>query len=102
MIILLSSFADKSIYGNIINIIREKESPDFKEFVEQGAVIFDVRSVGVFRGGQINKSKNISVQNLPAQLSKLDKTKIIITCCAPGMHSASGCIYVKTRRIYGL
>ena len=81
--------------GLLSNLFGRKDTPNFKALNEQGAVILDVRTAGEFRGGHINKSKNISVQDLPGQLSKLDKNKIIITCCASGMRSASAASILK-------
>ncbi len=62
---------------------------NYKELVTNGAIILDVRTTGEYRGGNIKGSVNIPLQNLNQQLSKLDKTKPIITCCASGMRSAS-------------
>lgn len=63
---------------------------DFKELVQQGAVVLDVRSKGEYTGGHIKGSMNISVDTLGSNLSKLkNKDKPIITCCASGMRSAS-------------
>lgn len=63
---------------------------NYAELVKNGAIILDVRSTGEFAGGHIKGSKNISVDTLRNNLAKLkDKNKIIITCCASGMRSAS-------------
>jgi len=58
--------------------------------VNQGAIILDVRSKGEYAGGHIKGSINIPVDQLSGNLNKLkDKNKVIITCCASGMRSAS-------------
>ncbi|MGW8123541.1 rhodanese-like domain-containing protein [Roseivirga echinicomitans] len=63
---------------------------DFRELVQQGAVVLDVRSKGEYAGGHIKGSMNISVDALGSNLSRLkNKDKPIITCCASGMRSAS-------------
>lgn len=63
---------------------------DFKELVQQGAVVLDVRSKGEYTGGHIKGSMNISVDALGSNLNRLkNKDKPIITCCASGMRSAS-------------
>jgi len=63
---------------------------DFAELVNQGAIILDVRSKGEYAGGHIKGSINIPVDQLSGDLNKLkDKNKVIITCCASGMRSAS-------------
>ena len=63
---------------------------DYATLVKQGAIIIDVRSTGEFAGGHIKGSINIPVDRLNKELNKLrDKNKVIITCCASGMRSAS-------------
>lgn len=63
---------------------------DYAEILKQGAIILDVRTGGEYAGGHIKGSINISVDQLSINLHKLkDKNKIIITCCASGMRSAS-------------
>ncbi|MCO5288527.1 MAG: rhodanese-like domain-containing protein [Bacteroidetes bacterium] len=61
---------------------------DFKELVQSGAQIIDVRTKQEFQGGHIKGSVNIPLQNLSNNLSKIKKDKPVITCCASGMRSA--------------
>jgi len=65
------------------------KSVDYSALVRGGAIIIDVRSPGEFAGGHIKGSKNIPLQELPKKLNSLPKDKVIITCCASGMRSAS-------------
>ncbi len=51
-------------------------------------IIVDVRTTDEYKEGHIKDSINIPLHILQAQLSKLDKNKTIITCCASGMRSA--------------
>ncbi len=62
---------------------------DYKTLVNNGAQIIDVRSGGEFAGGHIKGSKNIPLGSLQNQLSKINKSKPVIVCCASGMRSAS-------------
>jgi rhodanese-related sulfurtransferase len=63
---------------------------DYKELMNNGAIIVDVRSKGEFAGGHVKDAVNIPVDQLPASLAKLkDKNQPVITCCASGMRSAS-------------
>ena len=62
---------------------------DYSELVKKGAVIVDVRSKGEYAGGHIKGSINIPLDALSGNMKKLNKEKIIITCCASGMRSAS-------------
>ncbi|WP_370086219.1 rhodanese-like domain-containing protein [Ekhidna sp.] len=58
-----------------------------KQFIEEGAVVIDVRSKTEFEGGHLRNSKNIPMDSIPSYIGQLDKTKPIITCCASGMRS---------------
>lgn len=72
-------------------------SVDYKNLLQQGAVIVDVRSPGEFAGGHIKGSINLPVDSLKNNLNKLpDKNKIIITCCASGMRSAAAKSLLKS------
>ena len=62
---------------------------DYKELVNQGAIIIDVRTKGEYQGGHIKGSVNIPLNTLQGHLTKLKKDKPIITCCASGMRSSS-------------
>lgn len=62
---------------------------NYKELMERGAVIVDVRSKGEYQQGHIKGSINIPVDTLSSNLGKLKKDKPTITCCASGMRSAS-------------
>lgn len=65
-------------------------SVDYKELMDNGATIIDVRTPGEFSQGHIKGSLNIPLDALSSKLNKLkDKNKPIITCCASGMRSAS-------------
>jgi phage shock protein E len=62
---------------------------DFREVVENGAVILDVRTKGEYQSGHLKNSINIPIDKLTQNLKKLNKNKPIITCCASGARSAS-------------
>ena len=64
-------------------------SVDFAELVKNGAQIIDVRTPGEFNGGHIKGAKNIPLQSLGNNLSKINKNKPVITCCASGARSAA-------------
>jgi len=62
---------------------------DFRELMENGAQIIDVRTKGEFQSGHIKGSKNIPLQSLQQRMKKIDRNKPVITCCASGMRSGS-------------
>lgn len=64
-------------------------SVDFAELVKNGAQIIDVRTPTEFNGGHIKGAKNIPLQTLGNNFSKINKNKPVITCCASGARSAA-------------
>ncbi len=65
-------------------------SVDYKELIDAGAVILDVRSTGEFRGGHASGAINVPLDQIASYAQKQkDKDKVIITCCASGMRSGS-------------
>lgn len=63
--------------------------------VKNGAQIIDVRSPGEYTAGHIKGSKNIPLNQINSQLSKINKNKPVITCCASGMRSGSAKTILK-------
>lgn len=80
---------------DFIKNIFAKNSVDYKELIKNGAQIIDVRTPSEFSNGSIRNSKNIPLQQLVAEMRKLDLKKTIITCCASGMRSASAKAILK-------
>jgi len=71
------------------NIFTSGPKVDLQEIISKGAIIIDVRTVKEFQAGHLNNSMNIPLDKLPESLSKLDKNKPVITCCASGARSAA-------------
>jgi phage shock protein E len=78
----------KTMLQSIKNFLTGTQE-DFAAMVKDGAIIVDVRTKAEYSSGHIKGSINIPLDQLSAQLSKLDKEKTIITCCASGMRSSS-------------
>lgn len=76
------------------------KSKKISEFVQNGAVIIDVRSTAEYSGGHIIGSKNFPLETI---LSKIDAikeyNKPVIACCASGIRSA---LATKTLKSYGI
>jgi rhodanese-related sulfurtransferase len=70
---------------------------DYKEWVKNGAMIIDVRSVGEFKSGHIKGSVNIPLPEITSSLSKIPKNKVIIACCASGMRSGAAKGILKSK-----
>lgn len=75
----MHKFLQKMFGSNNIN---------FKELLDNGAIILDVRTPQEYNQGHIENAVNIPVNTLEANLNKLDKDKPIITCCQSGTRSA--------------
>lgn len=61
-----------------------KKLPDL---LDDGAILVDVRSASEFSSGHNPKSRNIPLDQLENESSKLDKNKTIVLCCASGTRS---------------
>lgn len=71
-----------------------------KEYVEQGAIVVDVRTPGEFKSGHVKGSRNIPLQNIGAKTAELKKlNKPLILCCASGMRSAQATSILKNAGI---
>jgi phage shock protein E len=67
---------------------------NFKELVNSGAQIIDVRTAQEYRSGHIKGAINIPLNMLGSKLLSIKKDKPVITCCASGMRSASAKKYL--------
>jgi phage shock protein E len=62
---------------------------NFKELVQNGAVIVDVRSVQEFKSGHVKNAINIPLDQLKSKIVELKKkNKPIITVCRSGARSS--------------
>ncbi|MFT8873099.1 MAG: rhodanese-like domain-containing protein [Sporolactobacillus sp.] len=58
---------------------------------KQGRIFIDVRTSNEFSRRSISGFRNVPLQTLPAQISRLPQDKEIIVICQSGMRSASAC-----------
>lgn len=76
------------------------KSENIKEFIDNAAVIIDVRSTGEFQGGHIKGSKNIPLNTIENQIDAIKKgNKPVIVCCASGMRSSQAASILKSNGI---
>jgi phage shock protein E len=75
--------------GLFTALFGKKVKVNFGELIQNGAFIIDVRTSGEYQTGHLKGSKNIPLDKLMSQVSKIKKDQVIITCCASGMRSAS-------------
>ncbi len=85
----------KKNMGFLSNLFGIK-SVDFKELMQNGAVIVDVRTPAEYNSGHIKGSINMPLQSLNNTMNKLKKDKPVITCCASGMRSGSAKAILKS------
>ena len=72
-------------------------SVDYSTMIKDGATIVDVRTPAEYKNGHIKGSINIPLQVLDKNISKLNKKKPVITCCASGMRSGSAKGLLKSK-----
>ena len=83
----------------MINLLKKllNAGPGFnmEELLSKGPLIIDVRTEKEFRSAHVQGSINIPLDKLLQSISRLDKTKPTITCCASGMRSATAANMLK-------
>jgi rhodanese-related sulfurtransferase len=63
---------------------------DYKQLLENGAVIIDVRNPGEFAGGAAPGSENIPLGSLPGKTKQIKSLGVPVICvCASGMRSGA-------------
>ena len=72
-------------------------SVDYSALIKNGATIIDVRTPAEYKNGHIKGSINIPLQVLDKNMSKINKNKPVITCCASGMRSGSAKSLLKSK-----
>ena len=79
------------------NLLGFGPKTDYKELLQRGAQLIDVRTKAEFQGGHIKGAINLPLQTLYGDLAKLKKDKPVIACCASGMRSASAKSLLKAQ-----
>ncbi len=76
------------------------KSESITNFMEKGAVIIDVRTVGEYKEGHIKGSKNIPLDTISSKIQEIKKlNKPVIACCRSGMRSAQATSILKQNGI---
>ena len=66
------------------------DSEKIAEFIQNGAVIIDVRTPAEYNDGHVDGSVNIPLSEVDGQIKKIKKyNKSIITCCRSGARSGT-------------
>ncbi|MCL9804626.1 rhodanese-like domain-containing protein [Flavobacterium amniphilum] len=76
------------------------KNSEIKDFIEKGAVIIDVRTVGEFESGHITDSKNIPLDTITEAVGSIKSlNKPVIACCRSGMRSGQATSILKQHGI---
>ncbi len=67
-----------------------------EQYLENGAVVIDVRTIEEFEEGHVQGSKNIPLNTIGSHLDEIKKlNKSVITCCRSGARSGSAATILK-------
>lgn len=67
-----------------------KKSEQIKAYLNEGAMIIDVRTKDEYRMGHIKKSENFPLNSIENRVAKIKKSnKKVITCCRSGARSSA-------------
>lgn len=76
------------------------KTENVKDFVDRGAVIIDVRTVGEFQQGHIKGAKNIPLDMIFSKAAEIKKmNKPVIVYCRSGMRSSQAASVLKNSGI---
>ncbi|MFT6747644.1 MAG: phage shock protein E [Glaciecola sp.] len=62
---------------------------DFKELIDNGATIVDVRSAQEFQSGNAKGSINIPLQSLESRVNELKGKEVVLVCLSGGRASSA-------------
>ena len=74
-----------------------KKTNSIKEFIDNNAVIIDVRSESEFNSGNLEGSVNVPLKDLMYRVNEFEKDKKYITVCTVGMRAESAKKFFKKR-----
>jgi len=69
---------------------------DYKQLLDNGAVIIDVRNPGEYKGGAAPGSENIPLGSIPGKTKQIKSLEVPVICvCASGMRSGAAASQLK-------
>jgi len=66
------------------------------QWIENGAIIIDVRTPGEYASGHIDNADNLPLQSLTSHLSNLDKSASYVVYCRSGNRSGQALAMMKS------
>ena len=70
---------------------------DYKDLLDQGAIIIDVRTESEYKSGHIKNSINVPLKDLTYRINEFDKKDNIVTVCAVGIRAESAKKFFESR-----
>ncbi len=70
---------------------------DYKDLLDQGAIIIDVRTESEYKSGHIKNSINVPLKDLTYRINEFDKKYNIVTVCAVGIRAESAKKFFESR-----
>ena len=70
---------------------------NYKELLNEGAIIVDVRTESEFKSGHLENSINMPLKDLTYRISEFDKKDNIVTVCALGIRAESAKKYFESK-----
>ncbi len=78
----------------------DKKTEKIQAYLNDGAIIVDVRTKEEYRSGHIKRSENYPLQSIEGKVAKLKKdNKKVITCCRSGARSSAAAAVLKKHGI---
>ena len=76
------------------------DGASIEEYLKEGAVVIDVRTVQEFQDGHVKSSKNIVLNNIPSKIAEIKAmNKKIIAVCRSGARSGQATSFLKQNGI---
>ncbi len=75
----------------------KRNKNDYKELLDEGAIIVDVRTEDEYKTGHIKNSINIPLKDLIYRISEFNKGDNIVTVCAVGIRAESAKKYFESK-----
>jgi rhodanese-related sulfurtransferase len=71
-----------------------------EEYLKDGAIVIDVRTIDEYESGHVNGSKHIVLNSIPAKVNEIKKiNKKVIAVCRSGARSGQAASFLKQQGI---
>ncbi len=85
--------------GLFSGLFNKNSENDLKAIIEGGAFLVDVRTPGEFQAGHANRSVNIPLDTIQANLSRFKGKDHTVVFCKSGGRSAAACSFLEKNGI---